>query len=576
MTVFNQDKKAQKKFTTLKIIFIISGILQGISVVLTIPLFKELFLGNIDKAFSWLAYIGITALACFVCHLIGTNIGNYMSVWEVCDSKTRQIGSSIITLPLGWFDTTSKGKVSKAISTDINVVAHYPPIVLPEILTVLSSAAVIALALLFISFKYALIIFAMMPLMYYFMKKNYQALKLIEQENVRANQKMESTIIEFAQLQPVLRASGALLNGWARLQTALNDDKEAALETLRKKGENTFKYMLVVNLGSLLILVLAAFELKNGTIELYTFVGIAVAMLRFANPLAGLLGYISEVLNIESALNRLNSIITSERLAEPDSKSKVNIANINQFNIEFKDVDFSYLKGIKVLKNVNLTIPAGSITALVGASGSGKSTINKLIARFWDVDRGVVMVNGNNIKNFTTADLMNLVSMVFQEVYLFNSTIKENVAIAKPNASDAEILAAAKKARLDEVVARLPNGWDTKVGEGGSSLSGGEKQRVSIARAFLKNAPILLLDEITSALDGVNEAIITKSLEELSKDKTVLVIAHRLSSIKNADQIAVVDNGQILACDCHQKLIENNAKYQQLWQALSHGEVWQV
>ncbi len=576
MTIFKRDKKAKRKFALLNALFIASGLLQGLSVALTIPFFKTLFAGDFGAALQWLIYIAATSLACFIFHFVGANVGNHMSVWEVCDSKTRQVGSSIIKLPLGWFDASSKGKVSKAVSTDINTLSHYPPIVLPEILTVLTSSAVVALALLFLSPIYALIILLMIPLMYLFWRQNYKALQTVESESVQSNQKMESTIVEFAQLQPVLRASGALLDGWDRLNAALNDDKAASLKTLKKKAENSFKYMFVVNVGTIVIMVLAALQLKGGAIELYTFVGVVVAMMRFANPLAGLLGYLSEVFNVESALNRLNAIVEADRLSEPSDGVELNCATANGLEIAFKDVEFSYVSGTKVLDNVNLTVPAGRVTALVGASGGGKSTINKLIARFWDVDKGAITIDGKNIKEIKTADLMRAISMVFQEVYLFNTTIKENLAIAKPDATDGEIMDAAKKARLDEVIARLPNGWDTMVGEGGSSLSGGEKQRVSIARAFLKDAPILLLDEITSALDGVNEAVITKSIEALSKNRTVVVIAHRLSSIKNADAIAVVDSGKIIGYGSHDQLLEHSQKYQKLWRALQNSELWQV
>ncbi len=574
MGIFKNDKKAQKRFHLLEALFLMSGVLQGISVILTIPLFKALFLQQMGEVMSWLLYIGISSLLCFVFHFIGVNIGNHMSVWEVCDSKTRELGKAIIKLPLGWFDATSKGKISKAISTDINTMSHYPPIVLPEILTVLSSSAVIAVALLFVSLKYAVILFVMALFMVYFWRQNLKAMQSVEEENVVSNQKMESAVVEFAQLQPVLRASGVLQNGWDRLDKALNDDKNATVKTLQKKGKNFFAYVFVVNIGAMLILVLSALELKGGAIELYTFVGIVVGMFRFANPLAGLIGYITEVFNVKSALKRVNSIVNAKTL--PETEENINIDSGNGIDLECRGVDFSYVEGVKVLQDVNLTIKANTITALVGASGSGKSTINKLIARFWDVDSGEILINGNNIKDIKTENLMSLISMVFQEVYLFNTTIKENVAIAKPDATEEEILEAAKRARLDEVIDRLPNGWDTMVGEGGSSLSGGEKQRVSIARAFLKNAPILLLDEITSALDGVNEAIISKSLEELSRNKTVIVIAHRLSSIKNADNIAVVDNGRILDFDNHENLLSKSEKYQNLWTALQGSEAWQL
>lgn len=575
MNIF-KDSKSKKTYYRLKILFILGGVLQGLSIVLTIPLLKAIFLGSSDIILTYLICIGLLALLCFVIHFIGINIGNHMSVWEVCDSKTREIGSSIINLPLGYFDLTSKGKISKAISTDINTISHYPPIILPEILTVVFSCIVIAISLVFISLKYALILFVMVILMVYFWKKNTEALRLVEDENEISNQNMESRIIEFAQLQPVLRASGCLEYGWDRLDKALTDDKHATLKTLNKKRSSYLGYMLTVNVGVILIFIISALELKNGVIEIYTFIGIAIAMLRLANPLAGLLGYISEIFNIKSSVRRIDTIINSENLPETTKNVSINVQSKNGYDIEFKNVDFSYIKGTKVLENINLSIPAGSITALVGNSGSGKSTMNKLIARFCDVDNGEILINGHNIKDIKTKELMKLISMVFQEVYLFNTTIKENVLIANPYATEEEVLLAAKKSRLDEVIERLPEGWDTNVGEGGSLLSGGEKQRVSIARAFLKNSPILLLDEITSALDGLNEAVITKSLEELSKDKTVVVIAHRLSSIKNANKIVVLDHGEIIGCNTHENLLKTSEKYKNLWASLIDSEDWRI
>ncbi len=574
MDIFNKDIKTKRMFLTLKIVFIVSGLLQGISVILTIPLFKELLSGNYNGMWIWLLYIGISALLCFVLNYTGYNMGNHMSVWEACDTQIHRIGSSITKLPLGWFDASSKGKISKAISTDVNTVAHYPSIVLPEILLTVSASIVIAISLLLISVKYGLIILVMGIVLAYFWKKNMNVLSEISEETAIKNRKMESVVVEFAQLQSVLRASGSLATGWNRLNTALIDDREATLTTLRKKSKNTSKYMFTVNLGAILIVIFSAFELNSGNIEIYTFIGVIVALIRFTSPLAGLLPYFSEVHSVSASIDRINSIVGAKVLPEPTEP--VNIENIQPCDIEFRKVNFSYIEGKRVIKNMNLSVPAGKITALVGPSGSGKSTINRLIARFWDVDNGEILINGVNIKDIKTENLMSLVSMVFQEVYLFNTSIRENVAIANSNATEEEILEAAKKARLDEVVERLPNGWDTKVGEGGSSLSGGEKQRVSIARAFLKDAPILLLDEITSALDSINEEAVVKSLEELSKNRTVLVIAHRLYSIKNADSIAVVDDGEIKGFGTHSELLENSAKYLNLYHAISESEKWRL
>lgn len=578
MNIFENDKKSKYKFRWLQIIFILSGLFQGLCVVSTMFLFKYLFRSDFESAWQWIGYIAIGALICFVLYFIGVSIGNHMAVWAVCDAQVRRVGSALTKLPLGWFDASSKGKVSKAISTDINTISHYPPMVLPEILTVLSASGVIFIFLLWVSLKYALIMVPMSALMFYFWQRNMKALQSVEEENVRANQDMESTVVAFAQLQPVLRASGALTHGWNRLDRALKDDQDAVLRTLKKKGENMSRYMLTVNLGTILILALASFQLIQKQMPVYVFVSVILAMLRFANPLAGLLGYMVEIFNIQSALKRIQHIVEAKRLPEPKPGQEASLIGTTHkgVDIAFENVNFRYVKDRGVLKNISFYIPAGSVTALVGPSGSGKSTIHRLMARFWDVDQGQILFQGQNIKDIPTHELMNLVSMVFQEVYLFDTTIKENVAMAKPDATEAEILEAAKKARLDEVIQRLPHGWDTKVGEGGSTLSGGEKQRVSIARAFLKDAPILLLDEITSALDGVNEAIITKSLEDLSKNRTVVLIAHRLSSIQHADYIGVIEDGVMTGWGNHQSLLTQNERYQKLWQALQHGEAWQL
>ena len=227
-------------------------------------------------------------------------------------------------------------------------------------------------------------------------------------------------------------------------------------------------------------------------------------------------------------------------LDEADQPEGSRVQSLTGFDIEFHDVDFAYDASQPLLDGFSLRAPQGRITALVGPSGCGKSTCQKLVARFWDVDSGRITIGGVDVREMPMTQLMGLVAMVFQDVYLFDTTILENVRLARPDASDEEVAEAVRRARLDSVVARLPEGLGTRVGEGGLRLSGGERQRVSIARAFLKNSPILLLDEITSALDAENEAVLTQTLAELSQGRTVVVIAHRLTTIMNADSVAVL------------------------------------
>ena len=244
-------------------------------------------------------------------------------------------------------------------------------------------------------------------------------------------------------------------------------------------------------------------------------------------------------------------------------------------DIEFQNVTFSYDK-TPVLRNISFSIPQGSTTAIVGPSGSGKTTICNLIARFYDVDSGKVLVGGENVRDMTCDSLLRNISMVFQKVYLFHDTIENNIRFGNPNASQEEVIAAAKKARCHDFIMSLPEGYQTVIGEGGSTLSGGEKQRVSIARAILKNADIVILDEATASIDPENEHLIQQAISELTIGKTVIVIAHRLATIEHADQILVVDDGRIVQKGTHNQLIRQEGIYKRFINIREQAEGWSI
>ena len=244
-------------------------------------------------------------------------------------------------------------------------------------------------------------------------------------------------------------------------------------------------------------------------------------------------------------------------------------------DIEFQNVTFSYDK-TPVLRNISFSIPQGSTTAIVGPSGSGKTTICNLIARFYDVDSGKVLVGGENVRDMTCDSLLRNISMVFQKVYLFHDTIENNIRFGNPNASQEEVIAAAKKARCHDFIMSLPEGYQTVIGEGGSTLSGGEKQRVSIARAILKNANIVILDEATASIDPENEHLIQQAISELTIGKTVIVIAHRLATIEHADQILVVDDGRIVQKGTHNQLIRQEGIYKRFINIREQAEGWSI
>lgn len=571
--LLNADPQVKKQFSTLKVLYTLSGICQGLSIGAIIPFIRGLLAKDGTQVALWLAVMAVLALGSMVSLYLGSMKGNHMAVWEVCDRQIHRIGASITKLPLGSFDAATKGKVAQVISTDTNTLSHLPSVVMPALYTIISSSIVICVLMVLISLPIAAVMAATGGILWLCWKRHMRLIEQSQVEKTKANQEMASKIVEFAQLQMVLRASGVLKKGWERLTHALFEDRRFTKALMDKESKGISRYILIANTGLFIVLMMAAAGTRAGTMDVSTLIGVAILVVRFTSPIASLLPYGGELNNAKVAMENINAIVLAKTLPESETPARIPKQNLD---IRLENVGFSYVEGKEVLKGVTLHMQSGTKTALVGPSGSGKSTITRLIARFWDVQSGKVLVGGENVKNLSTEGLMEAVSMVFQEVYLFNTSIRENVAMAKPGATLQEIEDAAEKAGLQEVIRRLPDGWDTRVGEGGSALSGGEKQRVSIARAFLKNAPILLLDEITSALDAGNEAIITAALKELSRDRTVVVIAHRLSSIKDADRIVVIENGSIAEQGCHEDLLSRSGLYAKLWAAGSSGERWQI
>ena len=273
---------------------------------------------------------------------------------------------------------------------------------------------------------------------------------------------------------------------------------------------------------------------------------------------------------IDDAMDQLDALKGSSFI---DENGK-NIP-LSHYDIELKNVDFGY-DSRQVLKNVSFSIPEKTSTAIVGPSGSGKTTICSLLARFYDPNSGSITVGGHDLREMTCDSLLSNISMVFQNVYLFNDTIRANICFGKPDATEEEMIAAAKKARCHDFISALPQGYDTVIGEGGGTLSGGEKQRISIARAILKNAPIIILDEATASIDPENEHLIQSAISELTKGKTIITIAHRLATIEHADQILVVDDGRIAEKGTHSELISQDGVYKRFIQIREQAEGWRI
>lgn len=525
--------------------FAFSAVLQGITLALMIPFLRALF-SRSETLGTWLVVVAILGAITVTVDTFAMYRSYRISVYEVCDTLIDRVADHVLQLPLGWFNAKREADVANATSKEINTLSHLASMVIPNLCNAFIVPLVILVATAFIEWPLAVVMaVSILPFILTWRKMSAATTRANDMED-RTSAAAAGRLIEFARLQPVLRATGAATS-WDPVQETLQADSEATLAGLRIKGRPAQGFNLIANVTFAVVLALGLSFVTGARLDPIAYLVIAAVSARMLLPLTKAALYASEVDNAAVALRQMGIILDAAPLAEPDSEQA---REPRGTSIEFRGVSFSYESGRPVLDDVSLTAPQGAVTALVGPSGAGKSTILRLTARFWDVDAGSVTIGGVDVREIPTTRIMELTSMVFQDTYLFDTTIRENLRIARPNATDAELEEAARKARLDRVIEALPHGWDTKVGPAGQSLSGGERQRVAIARAFIKDAPILLLDEITSALDGENESAISDVISQLSEGRTVIVVAHRLSTIDSADQVVFLEplaDGAIVA-----------------------------
>ncbi|WP_194949106.1 ABC transporter ATP-binding protein [Actinomyces trachealis] len=520
--------------------FIASAVLQGLTLALTIPFLRVFFTGGQNLS-SWLIAVVALGLATVAVDTTAMYRSYRVSVFEVCDTMIDRVAEHVLALPLGWFNAQREAAVVNATSKEINTLSHLTSMVIPNLCNAFLVPLVMLVATIFVDPFVSLVIAVTAVILYLLWRRMGQATSRANQLEDQAAAAAAGRLVEFARLQAVLRASGVTERGWEPVRTTLDADAAATLAGLRIKGRPAQTFNLVANLAFACVMVLALSHVSGQRLDVFGYLAVMTVVSRMLLPLTKAAMYAAEADSARVALTAMNHLLDAQPLPEPEAG---NCGQTRGSQVELRDVSFSYDAGRPVLDAVSLTAQQGKMTALVGPSGAGKSTILRLVMRFWDVSSGSVRIGGADVRDLPSTQVMALTSMVFQDVYLFDTTIRENLRVARPDATDSELDAAARRARLDRVIEALPHGWDTKVGPGGASLSGGERQRVAIARAFIKDAPILLLDEITSALDGENESAITEVVRELSQGRTVLVVAHRLSTIQRADEVVFLEPGE--------------------------------
>ena len=520
--------------------FVASAVLQGLTLALMIPFLRALY-SRSQFLTAWLIAVVVMAVSAALVETIAMHRSYRVSVFEVCDTMIDRVADHVLTLPLGWFSAEREAAVVNATSKEVNTLSHLASMVIPNLCNAFIVPLVMLGATAVVEWPLALIMAAaIVPLVLTWRLMGAATTRANEMED-RTSSAAAGRLVEFARLQPVLRATGATKTGWAPVRAALEADSASTLDGLRVKGRPGQYFNLIVNIAFALVMAVGLARVSGHRLDVVAYLAIMAVTARTLLPLTKAAMYGSEADNAKVALRAVGDILDARPLSEPEPGQEIEPRGTT---IALNDVSFSYDAGRPVLAGVSLSAPQGRVTALVGPSGAGKSTILRLAARFWDVDDGTVTIGGAPVRSMRASTIMGMTSMVFQDVYLFDTTIRENLRIARPEATDAELAEAARRARLDRVIEALPHGWDTQVGPGGLSLSGGERQRVAIARAFVKDAPILLLDEITSALDGENESAITEVVRELSEGRTVIVVAHRLSTVRQADEVIFLEPTQ--------------------------------
>lgn len=481
----------------------------------------------------------------------------YTNVYNESASSRIDLAERLKKLPLSYFGKRDLADLAETMMNDMNLYETIFSHAVPHIYSTAISTSVIALMLIIYNWKLALAALWVIPISILIIFLSKKSQKKIVQSWIDDNRKvfddLQEKIEQIEQIKSYNLEERMLNDFFEKLNKSTKQKTKGEVVTGTLTGIAT----AILKLGIISVAVIGVNMLMAGEINILVYIAFLMLTTSIYLPIEGIITFMSMIVMLDAVVGRIKEIKT---MPIQEGKNQMNIKN---YDIEFNDVHFGY-DDHSVINGVSFTAKQGEITALIGSSGSGKTTLTKLAARFWDVDKGEIRIGGEDVSDVDPDVLLKNFSIVFQDVTLFNSSIKDNIRIGKKGATDEEIVRAAKIARCYEFIDKMPEGIDTIIGENGQRLSGGERQRISIARAILKDAPIILLDEATASLDVENESLIQEALSELIKDKTVMVIAHRLRTIRNADKIILLNAGKIEAMGTDDELCKNSKYYKNM------------
>ena len=566
--------KEQRLINTTIWLSIAAGLIEGVALCLLLPCVTAL--ANNEPVWGlgvwgWVIVLSILAVVSAIVGYV-QSLRGYQTALDFLVNVHKKVGDQVSSLPLGWFNRPLAGLLSRLVANELvmtgEIIAH---MLSPIIQRVTASIVLLVFAWTW-DWHLGLACTISIPVFLLLVLCTTGLINKGKSIGEPTEVELSNRLVEFTHCQAALRSCGRSTH-YSKLDSA----NATWLKAKRRKlwyeiaGNllgGAFTQVVIVTLISL-----AANLAVGGTLEPVATIAFIGLCLRFTHTLVGITETAASLEERRSALDSIDDVLTAQPLPEPTEST----AQPTPGTIDFEDVTFGYGSDKTVLNGVTFHVPNRSMVALVGPSGCGKTTVARLVSRFYDVDSGAVKVGGLDVREQTTVTLMKSLSMVFQDVYLFDDTLEANIRIGNPDATDEEVHEAARLAGVTEIVQRLPRGWETSVGEGGRALSGGERQRVSIARALLKKAPIVLLDEATSALDPENETNIVAAVDKLRENATVLVIAHKLDTIKKADTIVQFRaDGTIEDTGTHSELFERGGTYRAFWDTRAAAQGWQL
>ena len=555
-------KTGKRDLIISSVFFALYGLSSIAMIVIVFSILFQIFDGtSLASLYKYFIAIGLLVVFKGICNMVA-DMKKHSAGFDIVQQIRERMIIKLKKFSLGFYTNERLGEINTILHKDVDnmslVVGHMWSRMFGDFLI----GAVVFVGLASIDFKLAIIMAVSVPIALIFLYLTIKQSEKIENQNNSALLDMVSLFVEYVRGIPVLKSfsNNKSLDNELMNKTKKFGETSKAASRFKAKQLSIFGFLL--DIGYLVLLIVGAILVIKGNLDVLNFIIFAVISKEFYKPFASMEQHYMYYVSAVDSYERLSRILYADVI--PD---KVNGIVPKDNDIAFENIDFSYEKDEFKMEKLSFSIAEKTMTALVGESGSGKTTITNLLLRFYDVHKGEITLGGTDIRDIPYDELLDRISIVMQNVQLFDNTIEENIRVGKKGATKEEIIKAAKKARIHDFIMSLPKGYETDIGENGGILSGGQRQRISIARAFLKDAPILILDEMTSNVDPVNESLIQDAITELAKNRTVLVVAHHLKTIQKADQILVFQKGNLLEKGKHGELLAKNGYYTKLWKA---------